>query len=264
MTSFGKERRLRRLSGPGGRFVLIPIDHGVSNGPMAGIEDARAAVAAVAAGGASGVIIHKGLVRTVANDLGPASLLVHLSASTALNPSPNDKRLVGTVEEVVRLGGDAVSIHVNVGAETESDMLEDFGRVSGECDRFGLPLLAMMYPRGKDIRDPHNVENVKHVTRLAAELGADVIKAPYKGSIETFREVVRGCPQPVVISGGPKLDSDLAFLQTVHDSIQAGGMGVSVGRNVWQHRNPAAMTRAVSAIVFKGASVDEALRVLKE
>ncbi|HVL48050.1 MAG TPA: 2-amino-3,7-dideoxy-D-threo-hept-6-ulosonate synthase [Candidatus Thermoplasmatota archaeon] len=263
MTHIGKARRLRRLVDAAGRAVLIPMDHGVSNGPVDGLVDPRAAVAAVARGGATGVIVHKGLVRTIDGALGATPLLVHLSASTALNPRPNDKRLVGTVEECVALGADAVSIHVNVGDERESDMLEDFGRVSADCERLGMPLLAMMYPRGKDIRDPHAVENVKHVTRLAAELGADIVKAPYTGSVETFREVVRGCPMPVVISGGPRSESPEAFLRMVADARAAGGAGVSVGRNVWQHASPEAMTRAISAIVFKGASVDDALRALK-
>lgn len=263
MTHLGKGLRLRRLLGPGGKTILIPLDHGVSNGPLPGLEDARTAVDAVARGGANGVIVHKGLVRTVAPALGSAALLVHLSASTSLNPNPNDKRLVGTVEEAIALGADAISIHVNVGADTESAMIEDFGHVSTACERLGMPLLAMMYPRGKDIHDPHAVDNVKHVARLAAELGADVIKAPFTGSVESFREVVRSTPQPVVISGGPKSGTDEAFLRMVHEAIQAGGAGVSVGRNVWQHRNPEAMTRAISAIVFNRASVDDALRLLK-
>ena len=259
MTSVGKQRRLQRIFDPAsGRSVMVPMDHGVSVGPVAGIEDAARAVAAARAGGATAVVLQKGLVRHAAPELGRVGLLVHISASTDLNPDPNDKRIVGTVEECVRLGADGVSVHVNVGAKEESRMIEDLGRVAGECERWGMPLLAMMYPRGHDIRDPHDPKVVRHVARLGAELGADVVKVPYTGSSDSFREVVRGCPVPVLVSGGPRLDSDLAVLRTVADSVRAGGAGVSIGRNVWQHALPAAMCRAIADIVLNDATAEEA------
>lgn len=258
MSSIGKARRLRRILDAAGRSVMIPMDHGVSNGPIAGIEDPRMVVQAAREGGASCVVVHKGLVRTVASDLGGLGLLVHVSASTSLNPDPNDKRLVATVEECVRLGADGVSAHVNVGAAGESRMVEDLGRISDACDRFGMPLLAMMYPRGHDIEDPTGLRYVAHAARLAYELGADVVKCPYTGSADSFREVVGAVPVPVLISGGAKSGSDAAVLRTVADAIRAGAAGVSMGRNVWQHARPAAMCRAVADVVFRGASAEEA------
>ncbi len=261
MINVGKALRIRRLLGRNGNVVMIPMDHGASVGPIAGVEDPAATVRRVQAGGATAIVIQKGLVRAVAPDL-TAGLLVHLSVSTSLNPDPNDKRLVGTVEECARLGADGVSVHVNVGAPEESRMIEDLGRVATECDRLGMPLLAMMYPRGKEIRDPHDAGLVKHVARLGAELGADLVKTPYTGSIDTFHDVVRGCPVPVLIAGGARLDSDAAVLRMVADSVAAGGRGVSLGRNVWQHPDPTAMCRAISEIVLNGADADEALTYL--
>lgn len=248
---------------PSGTFVLVPMDHGVSAGPMGGIEDPTATVRIVAAGGATGIIAHKGLVPEIAGSLGTAGLFVHLSASTSLNPDPNDKRLVCTVPEAIGLGADAISVHINVGSPTESTQLEDLGRVSRECGEFGLPLLAMMYPRGPAIKNPHDVTLVKHVARLGAELGADILKVPYTGSVETFKEVVRGTSKPVVLSGGAKMDSDEAVLQMVADSIEAGGRGVSIGRNVWQHKRPELMCRAVSEICRGTADVRAATKLLK-
>ncbi|HEV8359519.1 MAG TPA: 2-amino-3,7-dideoxy-D-threo-hept-6-ulosonate synthase [Candidatus Thermoplasmatota archaeon] len=264
MTLAGKDFRLRRLADPGtGHFVILPMDHGVSVGPIAGLEDLRAAVGHGARGGATSVVVQKGLARAAATALGRAGLWVHLSASTALNPDPNDKRLVGTVEEAVALGADGISVHVNVGAVEESRMVEDLGRVATSCQQWGMPLLAMMYPRGPAIKDPHKVEYVKHVARLGAELGADVVKVPYSGSVETFREVVRGCPVPVVISGGPRMDSDAALLQMVQDAMAAGAKGVSIGRNAFQHPHPEGMTRAIAAVVVEGRKAQEALKLLK-
>lgn len=260
MTSLGKRLRLRRLLGPDGRGVVVPMDHGVSEGPLRGLERPAETAEAVVRGGADSLILHKGLVRTVAPALGAAGYWLHVSASTALNPDPNDKRLVASVREALRLGAEGVSIHVNVGSPEESRMVEDLGRVAGECDEHGIPLLAMMYPRGHDIRDPHDLELVKKVARLGYELGADALKVPYTGSPDTFREVTRGVDVPVLISGGPKAERDEDFLRMVAGSIEGGGAGVSVGRNLWQHRDPAAVTRAVHRIVHDRVRVADALQ----
>lgn len=262
MTHPGKRLRSRRLLARDGRGVIVPMDHGVSDGPMPGLERADETTARVVAGGADSVIVHKGLVRQVAAQLGDAGFWLHVSAGTGLNPDPNDKRVVATVEEAIRLGADGVSVHVNVGSPQESRMVEDMGRLAGECDRYGLPLLAMMYPRGHDIRDPHDVKHVKKVARLGYELGADVLKVPYTGAVDTFREVVRAVDVPVLVSGGPKATSEREFLSMVAASLEAGGAGVSVGRNLWQHEDPTAMTRAVTRLVHDQVSLEDALHEL--
>lgn len=260
MSSIGKEIRLRRLFA-GGKALLIAMDHGVSNGPIAGLEDIRTAVAAVAKGGATGVVLHKGVVRFVQAYFDERlSLILHLSASTSLSTRTNRKVLVTQVDEAISYGADAVSIHVNLGGEEDHPMLEDFGSVAAACDRLGMPLLAMMYPRGENVKNPYDVEAVKHVARIGAELGADVVKTLYTGSPETFREVVRGCPVPVVVAGGPKLDSETAALEMVAGSLAGGAAGVSMGRNVFQAKDPAAMTRAIARILFDKVSVAEAYR----
>lgn len=242
---------------------MVPMDHGVSIGPAAGIEDPRATVDLVRQGGATCVVVQKGLVRHVAPVAGEMGILVHLSASTDLNPDPNEKRLVGDVADVLRLGADGASVHVNVGAPTESAMVEDLGAIASQCDEWGVPLLAMMYPRGHEIRDPHDLKLVKHVARLGVELGADIVKVPYTGSVASFREVVRGAPQPLIVSGGPRTSSPTDFLRTVWEAVEAGAAGVSVGRNIWQHPDPVAMTRAVSEIVINDGTLERALEILK-
>ena len=107
------------------------------------------------------------------------------------------------------IGADAVSMHINVGSETEADQLEQFGKISRDCTEWGMPLLAMMYPRGKKIVDPHDPVNVAHAARIGAEIGADVVKTVYTGDPDSFRDVIRGCPVPVIIAGGPKTSTDL-------------------------------------------------------
>jgi len=162
------------------------------------------------------------------------------------------------------LGADAVSVHINVGAKQEDSMLATLGKVACECDDFGMPLLAMMYPRGPNIKDSHAVEVVAHAARLGAELGADIIKTNYTGDAESFKAVVDSCHVPVIIAGGPKAETTRDVLQMVKYSMTAGGAGLSIGRNVFQHQDPTKMVKALSALVHKEASVDEAMKILGE
>ncbi len=248
-----------------GRAIIVPMDHGISSGPIAGLEDMPKAVDSVVNGGANAVLLHKGIVssghRGYGRDVG---LIIHLSGSTSMAPDPNAKKLVTTVEQAIKLGADAVSVHVNIGAETEAEMVQDLGMVSEVSDEWGIPLLAMMYPRGHDVKDPYDVEVVKLATRIGVELGADIVKTNYTGDPDSFREVVKGAGKvPVVIAGGEKAKDIRGVLQSVKDSVDAGGSGVAMGRNIFQAKDPAKMVAAVAAVVHKNKSVDEALEILK-
>jgi len=260
MSSIGKEIRMRRIL-RGGKTLIVAMDHGVSSGPASGLEDIRKAVANVAKGGATAIVLHKGVVRFAKDYFDEGLCLVlHLSASTSISTHVDRKILVTQVDEAISYGADAVSVHVNLGGEDDDGMIEDLGTTAMACDRFGFPLLAMMYPRGSKIKNPYDVEVVKHVARVGAELGADVVKTLYTGAPETFKEVIRGCPIPVVVAGGPKLDSDRAALEMVEGALSAGAAGVSMGRNIFQAKDPIGMTRAIARMIFDGASVDEVYR----
>ena len=264
--SIGKRIRMERIiDRESKRSVIVPMDHGVTLGPVRGLEDMRKAVNAVAEGGANAVLLHKGIVfaghRGYGKDIG---LILHISASTNLGPDPLNKVLVASVEEGIKLGADAISIHVNVGAENEPEMLQALGAVAMECEEWGMPLLAMMYPRGPKVKSEHDAEMVKHAARVGAELGADIIKTNYTGDPDSFKEVVRSCPVPVIIAGGPKANTDEEVLQMVEGAIEAGASGVSIGRNIFQHDDPTKMTQAISKIVHEGFSAKEALEILKK
>jgi predicted phospho-2-dehydro-3-deoxyheptonate aldolase len=180
-----------------------------------------------------------------------------------MSPDPNAKELVCTVEEAIRLGADAVSIHINLGAETDKEMLAQLGFVSERCFQWQMPLVAMMYTRGLKIKDEFDVKYVKHAARVGAELGADIVKVPYTGSVETFTEVVQSCPVPVVIAGGPKMGSDEDIFKMVAGALEAGAAGLSIGRNAFQHKTPDKMVQALCSMVHHGATVEEAAALLR-
>lgn len=256
----GKTRRLNRIFKADNHTVIVPMDHGVTIGPCKGIENMQTIINQLNQGNADAVLVHKGIAKHV--DVGKAALIVMLSGASNLSPTPNDKVQVCSVQEAVRLGADAVSVHVNVGAQDEDKMLIKLGKVADECEVFGMPLLAMMYPRGPKITNEHAPDVVSHAARLGAELGADIIKTNYTGDVESFKAVVECCPAPVVIAGGPKAKTALDTLEMTKEAMQAGAAGLSIGRNVFQHENPAAIAHALVAIVHEGASVEAASKIL--
>ena len=273
----GKEIRLERIMNrDSGRTIIVPMDHGITLGPIPGLTDMSRTIDQVVNGGANAIILHKGLVKAGhrgshreavrrekgAGSIKDAGLIVHLSASTVLSPDPDAKVIVCDVEEAISLGADAVSIHVNLGAETDDAMLEDLGWVGKSCRDWGMPLLAMIYPRGEKIENQFDVKYVKHAARVGAELGADIVKVNYTGSPESFREVVEGCPVPVVIAGGEKMETDEEILGMVREALVAGARGVSIGRNVFQHQDPIAIIKAINALVHDKKDYDEALKLL--
>jgi fructose-bisphosphate aldolase/2-amino-3,7-dideoxy-D-threo-hept-6-ulosonate synthase len=178
MPEIGKQVRLERIINRKTRkIIIVPMDHGVSVGPIKGLVNMPEAINKVADGGANAVLLHKGVIKTGHRGYGrDIGLIIHLSASTALGPDPNNKVLVTSVEEAIKLGADAVSVHINIGAEEEADMLRKLGKISSDCSEWGMPLLAMMYPRGSKIKSEHDVEVVKLSARVGAELGADMVK----------------------------------------------------------------------------------------
>ncbi len=257
--NIGKSVRIERIiNRKTGRTIIIPMDHGVGAGPIQGLTDLSLMVNKVADGGANAVLGHMGLPkhghRGYGRDVG---LIIHLSASTSLGPDPNHKVLVTSVEDAIKVGADCVSVHVNVGAHNEAKMLEDLGKTASKCDEWGMPLLAMMYPRGPKVDSEHDVEYVKHAARVGAELGADIIKTNYTGDPDSFREVVKGCPIPVVVAGGPRMETEADLMQVVYDSVQSGGKGVAIGRNVFQADDPGAIVANIAKIVHEGYSVEE-------
>ncbi len=260
MTS-GKSVRLSRIT-EGGKMLCIPMDHSITSGPVRGLEEPGKMVEMVARGGATSFLAHKGVIMSL-REPPRIGMIMHLSANTSFGPSPNRKVLIGSCDEAVRLGADAVSVHINIGNEDEPEMLMQLGSVAERCESLQVPLVAMMYPRGPSIKDPSDPDTVAHVARIGAEAGADIVKTVYTGSTETFREVIRKCPVPVVLAGGSVVESDLRLLELAESAMSAGAAGVTFGRNVFQHQNPASIVRALRRVVMEGVPPAEALEAMK-
>ncbi len=233
------------------------MDHGITLGAVQGLKDIESTIDAVTRAGADAVLTQKGIAPRVHDHRNDAGYIVHLNASTTIGPDTNDKRLTGTVEEAIRAGADAVSFHINVGSDHEPEQIEDLAGVTDTASRFGIPVLAMAYARGPGV-DSTDPESLGHAVRLAEELGADLVKTGYSGDGASFEHVCESTRLPVLIAGGAR-GSDRETVEMVRGAMDGGAAGVSMGRSIFQHEDPAAITAAVSAVVHDDASVDAAL-----
>lgn len=242
---YGKTVRLKRLfPSERRRLFSVPLDHGVSMGPIEGLESTAELATALQEGGADLLIVTKGAVREIVPVLrAPTMLGVHLSASTSLGLTSDHKVLVGSAAEAVGLGADVVSVQVNFGVAGEPNMLTDLGVAVDQCRSLGLPLLCMAYVKKEGGGTP---AEIRHAARAAADLGADIVKTSYPGSLEEFRQLVRTTPVPILIGGGVRLEEETAFLKLVTDTVAAGAGGICIGRNLFQRRPLVPWTRRIA------------------
>jgi predicted phospho-2-dehydro-3-deoxyheptonate aldolase len=260
---YGKSLRLGRLfHGKSQKICIVPLDHGTTYGPIEGLQDCPATVKQVVSGGADAVILHKGLLKKVVVDpeLVQGKYIMHLSASTALSPEPNYKIEVGSVEEAIKYGADGVSVHVNLGTKFDPEMIKNLSETAKACSEWGMPLLAMMYAHP----NANDAATIAHMVRLADELGVDIVKVNYPGSLKGLRIVVEGSQIPVIIAGGVKTERFEDLLAMINDALSAGAAGVAIGRNVFQSPNPEFCTGIISRLVHGELSLAECSSLLKK
>jgi len=245
---YGKTIRMRRLfPDPARKLFSVPLDHAVSMGPIDGLEELAPLARELQDGGVDLLIVTKGAVRELAPVLDPGTRLgIHVSASTSLGPTANRKVLVASAEEAISLGADLLSVQVNFGIPEEPDMLTDLGVAADQCRQLGLPLLCMSYVKKEGGGTP---DELRHAARAAADLGADIVKTSYPGSLDEFRRLCRTTPVPLLIGGGVRVEPEAAFLRLVEESVQAGGAGICIGRNLFQRRPVAPLARRIATIL---------------
>lgn len=255
----GKSIRMCRLfRALDGRSLVVPMDHSCTNGPLGPAAFTNDLVRSIGPAGADAVVLHKGRVRAVdPAALAGLGLLVHLSASTAHATDADDKVPVGGVDEAIACGADAVSVHVNIGSRTEAAQLAALGAIARACGERGVPLLAMMYARGErfDAESSIAPEVLAHLAAIATDLGADIVKLNWAGSIAAMRDVVGSCPLPILVAGGPRLHDASATVAFARDVVASGAAGLAMGRNIFEAPDPVATTRRVAKVLHAPADV---------
>ncbi len=264
MSQIGKEVRLAKLlNAKSKNSIVVAMDHAPVLGPLPGIVDPREIVKLIVKGKPDTFFMPSGAVKQVYPYFveNQTSFMVSIDVCVEMGPEPNYFMLSDSVLHALELGASGVSMHVLIGPEKTSDMLKGLSKVAIECDDLGMPLMAIMYPRG--FKNDYDVEHVKWAARVGAELGADVVKTYYTGSKETFAEVTEACPIPVMLSGGAFAKDPTDFFTMLKNVIDAGGRGVAVGRNLWQYKEPLKMLEAIKVIVHEKGTVEQAIAKLQ-
>ncbi len=258
--SIGKSLRLRRILRRG-RAVVVAMDHGNAAGAVPGLERPAELVGQLASAGADAILVTPGVLEQVCEQVGELAILLRIDGCvSSLGGGP--MRLYVDVEQAVSLGADAVVVNATLGAEFESDELEKVGSVASESRCWGMPLVAEMLSQGMmanhmdmsgqggDVLPPDIDDDVTLACRMGAELGSDVIKTRYSGSVSGFRTSIDACGVPVLVAGGPRRGPGLdGTLETVSEVMEAGASGVIFGRQIWQYADPAEAVAAVARLV---------------
>lgn len=251
-----------------GRALIVAMDHARTHGVIAGLENPGRVIDEAVAGGADGVMTTFGVVKHYRDHLiGRIPTFLRLDGGPSLYREDwlayTEWTLMHSVEDALTLGVDGVVLMAFMGIPVEMQTLQIVARVAGECLRAKLPLIVEALPgKSQRIPDDKAPEAMASAARLGFEHGADVIKTYYTGTPEGFRPVVENCPIPVLIAGGPRMDTVAATLGVVEGALQGGASGVVMGRNIWQHANPPAMLRALRRMIHEGASASQVLAEL--
>lgn len=269
-TNIGKAMRLKRVIDPAGVSIICALDHGMTSPtflePLAGITERTAEAVA---GGANVIMMSKGMLRVAAPAFSPTTSLALLLSASA-SPDGDRPRIVqiGEVEEALVLGADAVVLFTALGGETEPEMIEILAGVGRECAHLGMPFIAeaefpTTYATVEELTQQYGFEYLRRNVRLCAELGADIVKTNWPGDAESFARLVEAASGiPLVLAGGSRLE-DLELLWRMQVAVEAGAIGCSVGRNIFMHRSPEAITRALSRVIRERWSAKEAHEALQ-
>ena len=270
-TSVGKAMRLKRVIDPEGVSVICALDHGMTSPtflePLADItKRTREAVA----GGSNVIMMSKGMIRIAAEGFSSTtSLALLLSASASPDGDRPQIVQIADVEEALTLGADAVVLFTALGGETEAGMIDILSAVGRECAVLGMPFIAeaefpTTYATVEELKQQYGFDYLRRNVRLCAELGADIVKTNWPGDQDSFAKCVEAANGiPVVLAGGSRLE-DAELLTRMEQAMAAGAIGCSVGRNIFMHANPEAITRALSRVIRERWTAEKALEALRQ
>jgi len=251
-------RMARMIRPETGRAVMLAVDHGYFLGPMTRLEDPRKTIEPLLPHTDS-LMVTRGTLRSCVDpDKAPAIVLRVSGGVSIAGPALEDETITTSIEDAACVNASAVALSIFVGTPHESKSLANLAELVNRAQGLGIPVLAVTAV-GKEL-EKRDARYLALCCRIAAEIGAHIVKTYY---CENFEKVTGGCPVPVVIAGGPKLNSELDALRMTADALKQGAVGVDMGRNIWQSDHPVAMIRAVRAVVHENARPEQALKLLE-
>jgi class I fructose-bisphosphate aldolase len=245
-----------------GRSLILAYDQGLEHGPNEDFDDRNVDPAFIVdianRGGYTGLALQKGTAERYYD--GKTPLILKLNGKSVLVKAEPISRQHCSVKHAEELGAKGVGYTIFLGSGRESEMVQEWGHIQEEAHERGLAAILWVYPRGTGVPTDTNPDIVAYAARAGLEFGADIVKIKYSGDAKTFAWAVKAAGRAkVVMSGGPKTATDEAFLSQVRGVIEAGGAGLAVGRNVWQHKEPLKISEALRKIIFETKAVTPAM-----
>src|SRR5213594_4875954 len=237
---------------------MLAVDHGYFMGPTHKLEEPRKTIEPLLPY-SDDIMCTRGVLRTSVNPKSQVPIVLRVSGGASIvGESLTNETITTSFREAVRLNVAAVALSIFVGTPHEHQTLKNLGKLVNLGEDYGVPVLAVTAV-GKEL-EKRDARYLGLACRIAAEFGAHFVKTYF---CEDFSKVVESCPVPLVVAGGPKLETELDALELAYEAIQEGARGVDMGRNIWQSSNPVGMIRGIRAIVHERATPKEALDLVK-
>ncbi len=253
---WGMANRMAQLIQPDGHALFLPVDHGYFQGPTRKLEEPRKTIEPLLAY-ADALFITRGVLRSCVDADNSKPVILRVSGGTSVvGKDLANEGITTSMEEAMRLNASAVGISIFVGSEYERESLLNLSKLVDDGERYGIPVMAVTAV-GREL-EKRDARYLSLACRIAAELGARVVKTYW---CEDFEKVATGCPAPVIMAGGPHVDTELEVFEFVHDGMQKGAIGVNLGRNIWQNDFPVAMIKAIRAVVHQNATPKKAQEI---
>jgi len=256
---WGIENRLNKLILPDGKCFFLPIDHGYFQGPTSCLERPGDTIKPILSY-CDALFVTRGVLRAAINPVDSKPIILRVSGGTSVvGGDLANEGLTTSIKDAVRLNVSGVGLSVFIGSDYERQTLLNLGKLVDECEEYGIPVMAVTAV-GKEL-EKRDARYLSLCCRIAAELGAKVVKTYW---CEDFEKVTTGCPAPIVIAGGPKLETEMDVFELTYNALQQGAVGVDMGRNIWQNDHPVAIIRAIRSIVHEGLKPKQAHEFFKE
>ncbi|MDA2921114.1 3-hydroxy-5-phosphonooxypentane-2,4-dione thiolase [Desulfobacterota bacterium AH_259_B03_O07] len=256
---WGMENRMARIIKPDtGRTVMLALDHGYFLGPTHRIEEPRKTIEPLLPY-ADTIMLTRGVLRTSVDPKSITNVVLRVSGGVSIiGPSLSDEGLTTSLKDAIRLNVAGIGISVFVGTDHERQTLLNLAELVNLGEDYGIPVLGITAV-GKEL-EKRDARFLSLCCRICAELGTHIVKTYY---CEDFEKVTNGCPAPIVIAGGPKLETEVDVLEMTYNAIEQGAVGVDMGRNIWQNDHPVAMIRAIRSVVHEGFKPKQAHELFK-
>jgi putative autoinducer-2 (AI-2) aldolase len=257
---WGMQNRMAKMIKPAtGRSVMLACDHGYFMGPTNKLENPSRTIEPLLPY-ADTLAVTRGVLRTSVDPKWSTAILLRVSGgSSILKEDLSDEEITASMKDAIRLNVSCVALSIFVGSNHEKQTLVNLSRLVDQGFEYGMPVMAITAV-GKEL-EKRDSRYLSLACRLAAEIGVQIVKTYY---CEDFGRVVEGCPVPLVVAGGPKLNTEEDVFNLAYNAVHEGAVGVDMGRNIWQNENPVAMIKAIRAIVHENANVREALQIFNE